>query len=68
MREPKQTDTPAMIRECLSCLFPECNNCLGKVNAYSYGIRMELDERFRDRQAKFALKKAMANKGEGYGK
>lgn len=63
-----KTDTPAMIRECLSCLFPECNNCLGKTNIYAYGLRMELDEQFRDRQAKLVLKKVMASKEAVNGK
>lgn len=56
------TDTPAMIRACLSCVFPECVDCLGRNNAYSYGIRMDLDDEFVDRQAKLILKRCMADK------
>lgn len=67
-RGVKPVDTPAMVQYCLSCPFPDCWDCLGKNNAYTYGLRMELDERFRNRQAKLVLKKAMSNKGEGYGK
>lgn len=61
-------DTPQMIEYCLSCPFSDCWNCLGGHNRYTYGLRMELDERFRNRQAKLVLKQAMANKGEGYDK
>lgn len=68
MREPKQPDTQAMIDYCLKCPFEKCWNCLGKHNNYTYGLRMELDERFRDRQAKLVLKKVMANKEAGNGK
>lgn len=61
-------DTPQMIEYCLSCPFEKCWNCLGGHNRYTYGLRMELDERFRDRQARGVLKQAMKNKEAGNGK
>ena len=40
----KSTDNAAMIRLCLKCKWPECWNCLGLTNCYSYGLRLELEK------------------------
>ena len=36
------SDTPEMIEYCLNCRWTECWNCLGRSNAYSIGLRLEL--------------------------
>lgn len=36
-------DTPEMIRTCLSCPWPRCWDCFGRNNAYSYGLRLAME-------------------------
>ena len=38
----KPTDTPAMIKHCLECPWTECWNCLGRNNAYSNALKVDL--------------------------
>ena len=37
-------DTPEMIRNCLSCQWDECWDCLGRKDAYCVGLRIELGD------------------------
>ena len=45
-------DTPSMIQWCLSCKWPDCWDCLGKKNDYSYGLRIELKARDKENDKK----------------
>ena len=53
-----EVDSPEMIQYCLECPWKKCWDCLGQKNDYAYALRLELDERARDKLAKKIIKGA----------
>lgn len=49
-------DTPEMAQYCLHCRWNECWDCLHKSNLYSFGLRLELDDRVAERLARKILR------------
>lgn len=54
---PEETrDTPEMIEYCLRCPWDKCWGCLYLGNAYSFGLRLELDENVSRKLARKILR------------